>query len=193
MDAEGDWRQLAACIKPWRPTGMTADAWFPEIGAPGDFVKQVKAVCRSCPVRVQCKVVGKDERFGIWGGQHKRERAEAKNLKRPETVSSLGAQRRLQALARLGWNGREVSLDIRRYTGMSVNPKRLDGMREGAEDILPVEINVAIERAFKHLRGLVNPGSSSRATSEMAARNGWPGPRSWRGVDIEDPEAMPNV
>lgn len=172
---------------------MTADAWFPEAGQPNETTKRVKEICRACPVRLECRELGKSEVFGIWGGLHKRERRAIKTPVIVRNVSPVGSQRKLQALARLGWGGREIALDIKRYVGMSVNPKSLDSLRSGNERSVPEDVADAISRAYKHLRCSTSPAPSSKAVAERAVQSGWPSPRSWRGKDIEDPKAVPGA
>ncbi len=49
-----------------------ADALFPE----GKDQKRVRAVCRTCPVRMECLAEALDNRieWGVWGGMTERER-----------------------------------------------------------------------------------------------------------------------
>jgi WhiB family redox-sensing transcriptional regulator len=53
------------------------DAFFPEKGG---STREAKRVCRSCEVRAECLeyALGRDERFGIWGGMSERERRRLK-------------------------------------------------------------------------------------------------------------------
>jgi WhiB family redox-sensing transcriptional regulator len=64
------------------PPGWTGDAlcaqtdpdsFFPEQGG---STREAKAVCRSCPVQVECLdyALANEERFGIWGGVSERDR-----------------------------------------------------------------------------------------------------------------------
>jgi hypothetical protein len=41
--------------------------WHPTFETPPDEIQRAKELCESCPVRVQCKLKGKGEKFGIWG------------------------------------------------------------------------------------------------------------------------------
>jgi len=53
------------------------EVFFPEKGG---SVREAKAVCTGCPVRVQCLeyALAHDERFGVWGGTSERERRRLK-------------------------------------------------------------------------------------------------------------------
>ncbi len=63
------WRQQASCH------GDMATAFYPPLRAEKRLVKnareqRAKAICASCVVRDRCleQALGRDERFGIWGG-----------------------------------------------------------------------------------------------------------------------------
>lgn len=57
------WWDRAAC------KGMDPDMWFPERGETGLGNRSpALAVCRRCPVQVECLDAGMDEPVGIWGG-----------------------------------------------------------------------------------------------------------------------------
>lgn len=62
-----EWAHDAAC------KNMDGNVFFPERGVPAETAK---AVCRGCPVRLQCLeyALTAKERFGIWGGMSERER-----------------------------------------------------------------------------------------------------------------------
>ena len=66
MPTEG-WQSRAACA------GAPTPMFFPERG---EQTKHAKAVCKSCPVRVDCLTTALDEneKFGIFGGTSERER-----------------------------------------------------------------------------------------------------------------------
>ncbi len=69
--------ELAAC------RGCDPNLFFPEHGGPTD---DAKAVCMSCPVRVECLefALQNVEKFGIWGGISERER---RRLRRERGIS----------------------------------------------------------------------------------------------------------
>lgn len=55
-----EWMDHAAC------RGMGPALFFPQRG---ETQQQALQVCAECPVRVECGVAGRDERFGLWGGE----------------------------------------------------------------------------------------------------------------------------
>lgn len=64
-----EWMREAACL------GHPADLWFPEKPTPNlsnewlaERSAQAKAICASCPVRLECLTLGMAEESGIWGG-----------------------------------------------------------------------------------------------------------------------------
>jgi WhiB family redox-sensing transcriptional regulator len=61
------WQSRAACA------GASTTTFFPERGEP---TRHAKAVCTSCPVRVDCLTAALDEgeHYGIFGGTSERER-----------------------------------------------------------------------------------------------------------------------
>jgi WhiB family redox-sensing transcriptional regulator len=69
--ADLSWAELAAC------KGSDNDLWFPERGDNGIHAK---AVCWSCPVRLECltHAMEHNEREGIWGGYSARQRSRMK-------------------------------------------------------------------------------------------------------------------
>jgi len=66
-DGIPEWQDHALCAQ------SDPDAWFPEKGG---SVEQPKAICRRCPVRVECLefAIEHNERFGVWGGLSERQR-----------------------------------------------------------------------------------------------------------------------
>jgi WhiB family redox-sensing transcriptional regulator len=93
-DEEPSWRDLALCAE------TDPEAFFPEKGG---SVRQAKAVCRGCDVRVQCLeyALEHDEKFGIWGGLSERERRRVRPLAgRPAGVVIAEADKRADQRAR---------------------------------------------------------------------------------------------
>jgi WhiB family redox-sensing transcriptional regulator len=70
-DGAPGWRDEALCAQ----TGP--EEFFPERGS---SVRQAKAVCAGCSVRRPCLeyALGRDERFGVWGGMSEHERRRLK-------------------------------------------------------------------------------------------------------------------
>lgn len=77
-----EWLALRACAD------MPVAVFFPE---DSHGVTRAKAICATCPVRLDClqSAMDNDERFGIWGGTSEHER---RRLRRPQTQAiSVGA------------------------------------------------------------------------------------------------------
>lgn len=71
------WRAKAACL------GADTELFFPKRGEPAD---EARAICRRCPVRVDCLDAHLDEREGIWGGTSGRERKRLRAERRSTTT-----------------------------------------------------------------------------------------------------------
>lgn len=69
------WRHKAAC------NGHDTSLWFPESPGINPRTERAVAICRSCPVAVQClqHAQSRPEVFGIWGGLTERERRGLRN------------------------------------------------------------------------------------------------------------------
>lgn len=63
MNPRPEWQEHALC------RGMT-HVFFPEEGTDPTPVR----VCQQCPVIAECAEAGRDELFGVWGGQRKADR-----------------------------------------------------------------------------------------------------------------------
>ncbi|MBT0993938.1 WhiB family transcriptional regulator [Cellulomonas sp. DKR-3] len=65
---DGHWTAGAACGS----GSMSPDALFVE----GSAQREARAVCQTCPVRLECLADALDNRmdFGVWGGMTERER-----------------------------------------------------------------------------------------------------------------------
>ncbi len=59
------WHRHAVC------RGRADVSFFVERGEP---TAPAKAICKTCPVRIQCAVAGVNEADGVWGGTSARER-----------------------------------------------------------------------------------------------------------------------
>lgn len=69
--AEGSWRLRAACA------GKPQAWWFPPRGGDQRELALAKAICRTCPVRVECLRFALDQEgpiSGVWGGLSEAER-----------------------------------------------------------------------------------------------------------------------
>jgi WhiB family redox-sensing transcriptional regulator len=73
-----DWMDRARCI------GVDPDLFFLPRGDRWDQTQEAKAICRQCPVRMECLsfAVATTQKFGIWGGLSERERRELRHLRR---------------------------------------------------------------------------------------------------------------
>jgi WhiB family transcriptional regulator, redox-sensing transcriptional regulator len=72
---DDDWREYALC------RGVEPDIFFP---TRGEDSEAAKAVCRNCPVRLECLdyALSARELFGVWGGLSERERREVRRKRR---------------------------------------------------------------------------------------------------------------
>jgi WhiB family redox-sensing transcriptional regulator len=65
------WRDHAKC------KGMNIDMFFPERGVPYSSIKATKAICKACPVMMDCLNMilnTENDNFGIYGGTTPKER-----------------------------------------------------------------------------------------------------------------------
>ncbi len=64
---EPEWQERALCSQ------TDPEAFFPEKGASS---REAKRICGLCEVKVECLAyaLGRNERFGVWGGLSERER-----------------------------------------------------------------------------------------------------------------------
>lgn len=69
------WRRLVEAMKALDVPGGLACSIDPESCWPGDTPLSegeraaVRAMCVGCPVRAECRALGRFERVGIWGGK----------------------------------------------------------------------------------------------------------------------------
>lgn len=100
--------------------------------------------------------------------------------KAPNRVPALGATRRIQALAVIGWPIAHIGT----VAGMRMT--LANELMAGRRKRIPRQQAEAIDTVFRTLRGI--PGPSQR-TRTIAARNGWFPAEAWD--DIDDPTAQP--
>jgi hypothetical protein len=176
---------------------LSMDSWFPESHQDPLAIKAQRICKVSCPVREKCEEAGRTERHGIWGGVYRSEEKGKQAAREAPVhrvmVSALGTRRRLQALASVGWASKDVSVDIRRYTGLIINPNKLDLVRAGDEPEVPKDVAAAVVRAVKHLGNRTGTGIIATTLMAEAHSLGWPTPRQWAKLDFEDPEVHPDV
>lgn len=71
-----DWLEKSIC----RQLDLHTDFWFPPVfkeerTAPeSQYFEIAKMVCEQCPIQEQCRELGRDEEFGVWGGTTPKER-----------------------------------------------------------------------------------------------------------------------
>jgi len=99
----------------------------------------------------------------------------------PAVVSGIGAQRRLQALVRIGYDCRDLSRRIGRHHGL------VSEIVRGAHARILAETHDRVVRLFDELS--MTPGGSKRAVT-LGEQRGYFPPLCW-GEDIDDPAAEP--
>lgn len=71
MENNISWREKAAC------RGMDTNFFFPKLGVNAKQVREIKAICASCPVTVQCLDIALEQdidNHGFFGGTSPNER-----------------------------------------------------------------------------------------------------------------------
>jgi Transcription factor WhiB len=63
------WMESAAC------RGMGPSLFFHDRAQTRDVSREALAVCNTCPVMSECRVYGRDERYGVWGSTIPAERS----------------------------------------------------------------------------------------------------------------------
>lgn len=98
-------------------------------------------------------------------------------------MSAVGAQRRLQALAFMGWSCEAIAVRI----GSHYRP--LNRLRDGGRDRVMRSTHDRIDKVFRELAAVTAPGHSGRVTRALAKRNGFLSAFAWEGALIDDPNA----
>lgn len=80
LPPQPEWMKDAVCAS------TDPESFFPERGG---SPRDAKKFCLSCPVRAQCLAyaMGRDERFGVWGGLSERERRRLKRALRDQRIA----------------------------------------------------------------------------------------------------------
>lgn len=95
-------------------------------------------------------------------------------------VDGIGTQRRLRALARIGWPCRRLAAEL------GVSSELVARWR------LAQSVTVGTRARVRELyRRLENTPGSSRQVALRAEREGWPSPADWDGLAIDDPAVAP--
>jgi lambda repressor-like predicted transcriptional regulator len=99
---------------------------------------------------------------------------------------TVGARRRLQALATLGWSCKALA----EHTHLSFHTLRAVYYR----DHITTPTNVAITALYDRFWDVpATPSRSSTQTKVNALRSGWVGPLAWDDDDLDNPDATPNL
>jgi len=80
------WAVRGGCTPANRPSGLTANDWYPERGKKVD--PRVFETCRACSVGDECLEYGFDEKFGIWGGLTAAERRRIRRYRRQQVLDT---------------------------------------------------------------------------------------------------------
>ena len=97
----------------------------------------------------------------------------------PLMIDATGTQRRLQALARLGWSWRHVGAEL------GVSAARVSAMLKAKR----VRRDTAAKILALYDRWSMTVGPSTHSRSR-AIEKGWPPPLDWEGRDIDNPRAL---
>lgn len=103
--------------------------------------------------------------------------------RRDVKVSSLGAQRRLQALAFMGWSCMVLA------ERMDTHYRPLNRLRGGGRDNVMLSTHLLIDRVHRELAARQAPGRSGVLTRAHAQKRGWVSAAAWD--DIDDPVEQP--
>lgn len=92
-------------------------------------------------------------------------------------VSALGVQRRLQALAYMGWSCRVLAAMI------GTHDRPLNRLRDGGRERVMRSTHDAVDRVFRELALVEAPGQSGRVTRAHARSRGWVPAVAWDDID----------
>lgn len=114
----------------------------------------------------------------------RRAHARARNYARMNTrhwVSALGSQRRIRALARLGWSSAELSRRLGKHRSYL--------LKVMSNDLLEQLTATAIATLYEDLCMTRCTSPTAGRTAAVAASHGWPPPLAWDNID--DPNEDP--
>lgn len=145
----------------------------------------------SAPVRAECADYGRNEQFGIWGGNLASyvENPLGHRVRRG-TVPADGARRRLQALSHAGYGPVQISELIGRTVDNS-DPLALRRIRRGVTLRITHDLAGAIASIYRRLDGTTSTAYQASRVVAQARQQGWPDRAAWRGLDIDDPKVNP--
>lgn len=100
----------------------------------------------------------------------------------PLRVDVIGTRRRIQALSRIGWSQAEVCRRIDRHPTMLTTAL--------CKNRITAATAFLVSEVYRELSTVEGPSGSARSKAALA---GWAPPIAWEDVDIDDPDARPNV
>lgn len=109
------------------------------------------------------------------------QRRNAARSGQPWSLPAVGARRRLQALARIGYSAAAVAVEV------GCDQHYLQHLRGGWTKRISRRLHDQIDQAYDTLQDTPGP---SQITRRRASRADWPPPAAW-GDNIDDPAAMP--
>jgi hypothetical protein len=105
-------------------------------------------------------------------------------LRAPRLVDGVGTQRRLRALAAIGW----THADIAAHMGKSMSA--VERMARCCGPRVRVVTAEAVKQVYEKLSMTPGPSALVRMHAE---RHGWPPPLAWDDDLIDDPDATPHL
>ena len=182
------------------------DDWYP-ISAPTP--EQAHAQCAGCPFTTACLEAADAarEKDGIWGGlwmpdvRKNRDKAIRRAATNPNaSVTVIGMERRLQALACGGWSAPALTVIARERLGYQAHPATLAKVFERLRVGRTPETRIDTAKLVTALYDLfhstpcnteISVQQSITVTMMLAVRENWSPASAWVGVDIDDPAAVP--
>lgn len=107
-----------------------------------------------------------------------------KDVPIPSIRLSIGARRRLRALAIKQWDLDTIAEEVK------VFPSLLSAVRNGKRKHVIQSTDEIIRRFYEAHKDEWGPSPLSAARARAA---GWSGPEGWEGVDIDNPRSAPRV
>jgi hypothetical protein len=124
------------------------------------------------------------------GGQHRVTKRVADSLlaiepclvPSPLRVDVVGTRRRVQALSRIGWSQREICRRLDRHPTMIAT-----ALSKGQ---ITAATAYGVAQVYRTLSAVEGPSDSARSRAALA---GWAPPLAWEDIDMDDPQARPNL
>lgn len=146
----------------------------------GVLTTYVNGKCRCTP----CRAV--NAAYNRW----RRAARKAGRLTGGQKISSVGTVRRVHALNRIGWSTPQV------FRRAGLGERGRESLRL---DMVKVRTAAAIAAVYDALSVTPPPESTwgervaAARTRARAEREGWADPFAWEGIDMDDPDAVPDV